>query len=599
MRKSKRTKRSLTASIVTLVVCVAMLIGTTFAWFTDTASTSVNKIQAGTLDVVLQMSTDGGNTWTSAEGKTLDFIKSEAGKGEQILWEPGCTYELPMLRISNEGNLSLKYKLTISGITGSSKLAQALEWTFIVDNEEQSYSPATEYHLDAKNGDSIASNIITIKGHMPEILGNEYMGEEVTGISITVYAVQDTGEHDSYGNTYDANADGTPQFGTWQDNVSASTNVTAGEDTVIKDRETNPTITVNVPVNSTQATELTLIKTETDVPTNITVDTGTTATSAEISLVDQDGKKVTASNGQFFTVNVQFDAGLNVIDFYHYQTKLTKADSAEAVANKNDSYYYDKATGILTFSTDDFSPFTLVVSDSDFNGGDGKEDSPYLIATAEQALAMGNTKGAYKLVNDIVVSNEIYLSGKSYTLDLNGHSLSLKYAADVKPNSGGVLNISGKNGKLTIKDTSESQAGAVYGSSQSYNNKVTSAVRVGNYGKLDIYGGHYYGMSQATSCIYVHTSTVANGKATVIIYGGAFETASASNGTYYVLNHGDGTTNGCTITVRGGTFKNYNPGVTKVDASDKKTGKITLASGCTTKEEVNGSDIWYTVVNNN
>ena len=55
----KATKRALLTSVMALVMCVVMLVGTTFAWFTDTASTAVNKIQAGNLDVALEMSTDG------------------------------------------------------------------------------------------------------------------------------------------------------------------------------------------------------------------------------------------------------------------------------------------------------------------------------------------------------------------------------------------------------------------------------------------------------------------------------------------------------------------------------------------------------------
>ena len=51
MTSSKSTKRALLTSVLALLMCVAMLIGTTFAWFTDTASTAVNKIQAGNLDV--------------------------------------------------------------------------------------------------------------------------------------------------------------------------------------------------------------------------------------------------------------------------------------------------------------------------------------------------------------------------------------------------------------------------------------------------------------------------------------------------------------------------------------------------------------------
>lgn len=133
------------------------------------------------------------------------------------------------------------------------------------------------------------------------------------------------------------------------------------------------------------------------------------------------------------------------------------------------------------------------------------------------------------------------------------------------------------------------------GSDKTYTNKVTSAVRAGNYGKLTINGGHFYGMSEGTSCIFVYTSMSSGSKATVVINGGKFETASPSNGTYYVLNHQDNATAGCTITVNGGSFKNYNPGVTVVDPVNAKTGIISLGAGCTTtSEEIDGAT-WYTV----
>ena len=80
-------------------------------------------------------------------------------------------------------------------------------------------------------------------------------------------------------------------------------------------------------------------------------------------------------------------------------------------------------------------------------------------------------------------------------------------------------------------------------------------------------------------------------KATVAINGGRFETATPSNGKYYVLNHQDYATGGCTITVNGGSFKNYNPGVTEVDPVNAKTGKIVLGAGCTTTQDGE----WYTV----
>ena len=190
------TRRSLLVSATALILSIAMLVGTTFAWFTDSASTGVNKIQAGNLDVALEMSTDGTN-WESAEGKTLTFKTEDNRAADQILWEPGCTYELPKLRVVNKGNLALKYKIQITGIQGDAKLNEVIDWTINDDAIN-----LTEERLSAdETGDAF-----TIKGHMQETAGNEYKNLTIDGISITVYATQDTVENDSFGDDYDADA---------------------------------------------------------------------------------------------------------------------------------------------------------------------------------------------------------------------------------------------------------------------------------------------------------------------------------------------------------------------------------------------------------
>ena len=176
MTNCKSTKRALLGSVMAMVLCLAMLVGATFAWFTDTASTGVNKIQAGKLDVALEMK-DAAGQWVSAEGKTLNWVKAAAG--EQVLWEPGCTYTLPELRVVNNGNLALKYKVAITGINGSAKLNEVIDWT-INDADIN----LTEMQLKA--GEEGAA--FTIKGHMQESAGNDYMNESIDGIAITVYA---------------------------------------------------------------------------------------------------------------------------------------------------------------------------------------------------------------------------------------------------------------------------------------------------------------------------------------------------------------------------------------------------------------------------
>ena len=203
MNSTKTTKRALLSSVLAMLICVAMLIGTTFAWFTDSASTAVNKIQAGTLDV--QLLDKRGN---SLEGQTLKWVRATATAdgaefvdSEDILWEPGCTYQLQPIVIKNNGNLALKYKIVITGIQGDAKLNEAIEWTMITNTSATTALDA-DHPLAAG-----ASDTLTISGHMKESAGNEYQGKFIDGIGITVYATQDTVEYDSNDNRYDAGAE--------------------------------------------------------------------------------------------------------------------------------------------------------------------------------------------------------------------------------------------------------------------------------------------------------------------------------------------------------------------------------------------------------
>ena len=100
MNESTKTKKALRGSLFALFLCIVLLIGTTFAWFTDTASTGVNKIQAGNLKVGFEYW--NGEKYVDAKDATLF--------SEDTLWEPGHT-EVVYLKVSNKGNLALKYRL--------------------------------------------------------------------------------------------------------------------------------------------------------------------------------------------------------------------------------------------------------------------------------------------------------------------------------------------------------------------------------------------------------------------------------------------------------------------------------------------------------
>ena len=206
------TKRSLLVSVLALVMCVTMLVGTTFAWFTDSASTSVSKIEAGKLDIDVYYANtaDGGegSTWTKLDNNSapLSFLRKDGEKlvqDKNILWEPNCTYSLPALKIVNNGNLALKYKVLITGIKGDSELNNVIEWTMKLDNEE--FKLGSEHYL-LPQANSEGFDILTIQGHMDANADNYYQGMTIEGIGITVYAAQYTYENDSNDNKYDENA---------------------------------------------------------------------------------------------------------------------------------------------------------------------------------------------------------------------------------------------------------------------------------------------------------------------------------------------------------------------------------------------------------
>ena len=315
MKKSQSTKKSLTASIISLVTCIAMLIGTTFAWFTDTASTAVNKIQSGNLDVALMMKGADGN-WTTAEGQTLTFKTADNRTADEILWEPGCTYELPELKVVNNGNLALKYKIEITGIKGDAELNDVIEWT-ISDTALD-----TDHSLAA----GAESEELTITGHMKETAGNKYQDKKIEGIGVTVYATQDTVESDSKDNQYDKDAEyATPV----SDEAELKDAIQEGKNVVL---EKNMTTTAPLAVSSgkevsidlngktvtanggfatvTNNSKLTL--TGGTVTSNsksivnasnageVVVDGGTyTATGGQIAFYAENGGKITVNNGTF------------------------------------------------------------------------------------------------------------------------------------------------------------------------------------------------------------------------------------------------------------------------------------------------------------
>ncbi len=229
MTKHVSTKRALILSLLSMLLCVSMLVGSTYAWFTDTATAGVNKIQAGNLDVKLMYSTDM-QTWKEAKEDTQLF-------DDNALWEPGYTQTV-YLKVVNAGTLALKYEAGLSknytrysgknianekyyvddylkiGVVETETAFATREeaWAAIADSEKTLNAGfmLTDEWITLKAGEESKPFALTI--YMPTSVGNEANAKsksflsKILGLGIEVRATQATVENDSFGNDYDANA---------------------------------------------------------------------------------------------------------------------------------------------------------------------------------------------------------------------------------------------------------------------------------------------------------------------------------------------------------------------------------------------------------
>ena len=221
----KATKRALLTSVMALVMCVVMLVGTTFAWFTDTASTAVNKIVAGNLDVELLMYkkiTDESYDYVNiSKDKNPIFGSDESTVAQNnnlnTLWEPGKT-QVAYLAIKNEGNLALKYKvaLNVTNPVDGKDLYKVMQYAIVPDAKLDSApvqgwttgSNVTVGQQPVSGEVSLAvgaTHYFALLVHMDELAGNNYQNGKVE-FDLTVYATQDTVESDSFSKDYDKNA---------------------------------------------------------------------------------------------------------------------------------------------------------------------------------------------------------------------------------------------------------------------------------------------------------------------------------------------------------------------------------------------------------
>ncbi len=410
--KKRSSRRSLVMSAIAFVLCATMLLGTTFAWFSDSVTSANNVIQAGNLDVTLSYKNDETSDWTEVNTGTNIFKAN-------TLWEPGHA-EVVKLKVSNTGKLAFKYQLGVNVVSEVGSVnkdgADFVLSDYIyygVQEGEKTYSDsvaaiaavengAKKISVDYDKADFIladgADQIVTLVVYMPTTVGNEAnygagKTQPSINLGIELVATQKDSEQDSFGSDYDKGAT-YPTLGT--------TTIPSGGATTSTPIESGDVV-VDLPAQAPEG-NYTLEVLNAGVTTDDT--TGETTVSYDITLV-KDGTKVTEAAGVTYTVSIELPKALNITKVMHNDSEVT-------------SYNYDPATGILTFETASFSPFKVVYNNG-FAGGTGTEEDPYLISTLDHMRTMGNMYNGYNYFKVADGVTEIDVMGGTVNASLCGN----------------------------------------------------------------------------------------------------------------------------------------------------------------------------------
>ena len=422
----KKSKQALFQSVISLLLCFSMLVGTTFAWFTDGVSSGNNLIAAGNLDVDLEYMDKNGQ-WQKVTEAT-EVLDKDA------LWEPGHT-EVAYLRISNAGDLALKYALGINivseiGSTNAAgeafKLSDHIRFGVVESESETTYADrmaarnalsetklinagyTSQYSLYPETGRDV--RYATLVVYMPEDVGN--VANYATGanppeiqLGIELVATQEVLESDSFGTDYDTNAE-MPGF-SFPENVFGE-NASAG---VSKNDENKITESVTIQGTTTNAVIPVGVQLDENVDKLTLEVTSMTESQANITLGDNDAVRslnvhvegVSKDNTMPMEITIKEAAakGLNStsIKLYHVENGVTVEMSAVDAFTAHNQFKYDPATGDITLYMATFSEVACVVDTlNPWTGGVNYDwytdkSAPYYIANAEQLAAFGAIVG--------------------------------------------------------------------------------------------------------------------------------------------------------------------------------------------------------------
>ena len=406
-------KKRLFTSIVALFLCFIMLIGTTFAWFTDVVSSNGNIIQTGNLKVEMYWSDEllpeNSDEWQNAENGAI-FKHNN--------WEPGYT-EVKYIKVKNAGSLNLKWKMSLEAEGKVTDLSDVID-VYYVNPVVNEITKADMSSLTSKGKltDVLSENlgedgrlevgescIVAIAFYMDEEAGNEYQNKSLceAGFAVRLMATQATGEYDSFNDQYDANAEwpyAAIKYAVSEsiEEIIDTTTGTLTQPVAIGETEDTVSATIPAAVKLADGAQSVTLKVESVESSKADVAPATPEEVVRAVDVHIDG--ISEDNTVPMTVVLKkfLPAGLNNsnVKLYHVEkngtASMTLVTSVAALSGHNE-FYYDALTGDVVISIASFSEIASVsdegghwdgVSATAFAGGTGTSADPFLIANASQ-----------------------------------------------------------------------------------------------------------------------------------------------------------------------------------------------------------------------
>ena len=461
----KNVKRSLLTSSVSLLLCFVMLIGTTFAWFTDVATSANNIITAGKLDVSMHWNTDNGTEWKNAEGINAEPIFDYHN------WEPGYT-EVRYIKVKNEGNLAFQYRMYIdpTGVVG--ELADVIDVYYDVVTDNNGFTvPTSFYNMgsltrlgtlrnvisedisipggvllpegETENGCYSGEVVICVAFHMQEGANNHYQGESIgDSFGITLHATQYSYEKDSFGTEYDSDAKWPEKpvnlYATKSINGSPLVYGELANEVAINGDKVSATIPAGVKIAENATTlNLTVESTETDA--NLSLGEDASARGFDVHITG-----IAADNTQPMIVNLGavLPAGIDATELKLYHTEngtpvqMTRVASTANFARHN-QYVYNEATGEVTIYVASFSTFSMVKASVD--AWDGSSDTSWYFDNPEADSFTINSAEEFAGFRDIVDGTAVDKNDEKVQDSFTGKTVTL--ATDID------LGLEGENGE--------------------------------------------------------------------------------------------------------------------------------------------------------